>query len=60
MMYIFTSCTGAAMSIIVAQPLDVIKTRIQGKEFGAKHESGLQIVAKMVRNEGVGAFANGK
>jgi hypothetical protein len=52
------SIVGACSSIAVAQPLDVIKTRIQQREFGDK-TSGLSILTKMIRNEGFGAFFKG-
>lgn len=52
------SCAGAAASLIVSAPLDVIKTRIQNKSFGVK-ESGWKIVGGMVKNEGVGSFFKG-
>jgi len=53
------SCGGAAASIIIAQPLDVIKTRIQGKAFGAAHESGFNMITNMIKTEGISSFSNG-
>jgi hypothetical protein len=38
--------------------MDVVKTRIQNKDFGAKH-SGLTILAEIVREEGPTAFFKG-
>lgn len=52
------SCTGAIASITVAQPLDVIKTRIQHRPFHSP-ESGASIVVNLVRHEGFGAFFKG-
>uniref|UniRef100_A0A6S9FYM8 Mitochondrial carrier protein n=1 Tax=Ditylum brightwellii TaxID=49249 RepID=A0A6S9FYM8_9STRA len=52
------SCAGAIASISVAQPLDVIKTRIQSRPFNSP-ESGMSIVSNLVKNEGVGAFFKG-
>lgn len=52
------SCAGAIASITVAQPLDVIKTRIQNRPFNSP-ESGVSIVKNLVKNEGVGGFFKG-
>ena len=52
------SCVGATASITVAQPLDVIKTRVQSRPFGSS-ETGFTIVLNLVRNEGFGAFFKG-
>lgn len=53
-----SSSAGAVASITVAQPLDVIKTRIQKRPFNSP-ESGLSILAKLIKNEGVGGFFKG-
>jgi len=53
-----SSSAGAITSISVAQPLDVIKTRIQNKPFNSP-ESGFSIVKKLVKNEGIGGFFKG-
>lgn len=52
------STAGATASITVAQPLDVIKTRIQNRPFNSP-ESGVSIITKLVRNEGAGGFFRG-
>ena len=52
------SIAGASASLIVSAPLDVIKTRIQNRNFD-KPESGFRILSKMVRNEGFTAFFKG-
>ncbi|KAJ3196511.1 hypothetical protein HK101_008694 [Irineochytrium annulatum] len=52
------SIAGAIASITISAPLDVIKTRIQAKT-NANAESGLTIVAKMMREEGFGSFFKG-
>ncbi|ROW10666.1 hypothetical protein VPNG_05138 [Cytospora leucostoma] len=52
------SIAGATASITVAAPFDVVKTRIQNRNF-ENPESGFQIVTKMARNEGPGAFFKG-
>lgn len=52
------SIFGASASLIVSAPLDVIKTRIQNRNF-ENPESGARIVASMFKNEGVPAFFKG-
>ncbi|KAG7699616.1 hypothetical protein KL933_001036 [Ogataea haglerorum] len=52
------SIFGASASLIVSAPLDVIKTRIQNKNFES-NESGFTILKNMARNEGVTAFFKG-
>lgn len=52
------SCVGATASISIAQPLDVIKTRVQSRPFRST-ETGFSIVVNLVRNEGFGAFFKG-
>mmetsp|Transcript_18462 Transcript_18462/g.39934 ORF Transcript_18462/g.39934 Transcript_18462/m.39934 type:complete len:322 (+) Transcript_18462:133-1098(+) len=52
------SCVGATASISVAQPLDVIKTRIQNRPFDSP-ESGRQILKRLIENEGVGGLFKG-
>lgn len=52
------SIAGATASIIVSAPLDVIKTRIQNRNF-ENPEGGMQILTKMARNEGMGSFFKG-
>jgi hypothetical protein len=52
------SCAGAVASITVAQPLDVIKTRIQNRPFHSP-ESGVSVVTNLMKNEGFGAFFKG-
>lgn len=49
------SGVGSCASIIVASPLDVVKTRLQSQGFGSK-ESGFRIVGRMARHEGPGSF----
>nr|CAG8655408.1 4558_t:CDS:2 [Entrophospora candida] len=46
------SIGGAIASISVAQPLDVVKTRIQNRPFDSP-ETGTQIIRKMILKEGV-------
>lgn len=53
-----SSSAGAVASITVAQPLDVVKTRIQNRPFKSP-ESGVSIVTKLIKNEGVGGFFKG-
>lgn len=52
------SIFGASASLIVSAPLDVIKTRIQNKNFESS-ESGFTILKNMARNEGFFAFFKG-
>ncbi|ORZ41358.1 mitochondrial carrier domain-containing protein [Catenaria anguillulae PL171] len=53
-----SSMVGSIASIVVAAPLDVVKTRIQNRPFDSP-ESGYTIIKNMVRNEGMGAFFKG-
>ncbi|KAI8968463.1 mitochondrial carrier domain-containing protein [Mycotypha africana] len=53
-----SSIGGAVASITVAAPLDVVKTRIQNRNF-ENPESGLKIIKDLVKNEGVTAFFKG-
>ncbi|CAJ0898836.1 2501_t:CDS:2, partial [Entrophospora sp. SA101] len=46
------SIGGAIASISVAQPLDVVKTRIQNRPFDSP-ETGTQIIRKMILKEGI-------
>lgn len=52
------SIVGASASLIVSAPLDVIKTRIQNRNF-ENPESGFRIVGQMMRNEGLTSFFKG-
>ncbi|KAJ3284035.1 hypothetical protein HK104_010126, partial [Borealophlyctis nickersoniae] len=52
------SCAGAAASIAVASPLDVVKVRVQAAPIG-QPVSGWMIVKEMLKKEGVRAFAKG-
>ena len=52
------SICGASASLIVSAPLDVIKTRIQNRNFEEK-ESGFKIVRNMARHEGFSSFFKG-
>ena len=45
------SIMGAAASLTVSAPLDVVKTRIQNKNFDDPR-SGSSIIASMIKNEG--------
>lgn len=52
------SIAGASASLLVSAPLDVIKTRIQNRNF-ENPESGFKIVGSMMRNEGLSSFFKG-
>jgi len=52
------SIAGASASLVVSAPLDVVKTRIQNRNF-ENPESGFRIVSNMAKNEGAGAFFKG-
>ncbi|KAA6409930.1 MAG: mitochondrial carrier [Lasallia pustulata] len=52
------SIAGASASLIVSAPLDVIKTRIQNRNF-ENPESGFRIVSSMMKNEGFTSFFKG-
>lgn len=52
------SVAGASASLLVSAPLDVIKTRIQNRNF-ENPESGFRIVGSMMKNEGFTSFFKG-
>lgn len=52
------SIAGASASLLVSAPLDVIKTRIQNRNFD-NPESGFRIVGSMMKNEGISSFFKG-
>ena len=52
------SIFGASASLIVSAPLDVIKTRIQNRNFD-NPESGFKILKNMAKNEGITSFFKG-
>lgn len=52
------SVCGASASLVVSAPLDVIKTRIQNRNFD-NPESGARIVSNMLKNEGFTSFFKG-
>ncbi|MCJ1250014.1 hypothetical protein MMC30_007240 [Trapelia coarctata] len=52
------SIAGASASLIVSAPLDVIKTRIQNRNFD-NPESGFRILSNMAKNEGFTSFFKG-
>ena len=52
------SIVGASGSLIVSAPLDVIKTRIQNRNFD-NPESGFRILSNMARQEGLTSFFKG-
>lgn len=55
---IVASIFGASASLIVSAPLDVIKTRIQNRNF-ENPEGGMTILKNMLKNEGLTSFFKG-
>lgn len=55
---IVASIFGASASLIVSAPLDVIKTRIQNRNFD-NPEGGMTILKNMLKNEGLTSFFKG-
>jgi len=52
------STVGSCLSITITNPMDVVKTRIQNKSFDTK-ESGLRVIAAILKEEGPTAFFKG-
>jgi hypothetical protein len=52
------SIAGASASLLVSAPLDVIKTRIQNRNF-ENPESGFRIISNMMKHEGFTSFFKG-
>jgi len=52
------SIFGSICSLMISSPFDVVKTRIQNARFEDKRR-GLAIVAKLIKQEGPGAFYKG-
>ncbi|KAI1325640.1 mitochondrial carrier domain-containing protein [Xylariaceae sp. FL0255] len=52
------SIAGASASLVVSAPLDVIKTRIQNRNF-ENPESGFRILSNMAKHEGISSFFKG-
>ncbi|RKF62718.1 Mitochondrial GTP/GDP carrier protein 1 [Golovinomyces cichoracearum] len=52
------SIAGASASLLISAPLDVIKTRIQNRNFD-KPETGFKIVSNMMKYEGFSSFFKG-
>lgn len=53
-----TSTVGSLASIFVASPLDVVKTRIQNRDFNDPR-GGMSIVKDLIQKEGPTAFFKG-
>lgn len=52
------SAFGAFLAIVVSSPMDVVKTRLQNKDFGTTVR-GSTVVAEIFRDEGIAAFSRG-
>ena len=57
--YFICSTAGSVASITVSSPLDVIKTRIQNKDFGDNSGNGFKIIRNIIKNEGPTGFFRG-
>jgi hypothetical protein len=57
--YFICSTAGSVASIAVSSPMDVIKTRIQNKNFGDNSGSGFNIISSIIKNEGPTGFFRG-
>eukprot|EP00240_Pyramimonas_obovata_P013221 CAMPEP_0118921156 /NCGR_PEP_ID=MMETSP1169-20130426/521_1 /TAXON_ID=36882 /ORGANISM="Pyramimonas obovata, Strain CCMP722" /LENGTH=247 /DNA_ID=CAMNT_0006861831 /DNA_START=230 /DNA_END=973 /DNA_ORIENTATION=+ len=53
-----TSTVGSVASIVVASPMDVIKTRIQNRDFNDPRSGG-QVIKDLLKQEGPTAFFKG-
>lgn len=53
------SIAGATASISVAQPFDIVKTRLQNTNFGEKSLGGVTVFSQIVKNEGPTALFKG-
>eukprot|EP01066_Platyproteum_vivax_P015289 Platyproteum_vivax@DN6775_c0_g1_i1.p1 len=49
---------GAIASLLVSSPFDVVKTRLQGSQWGT-HESGISVIKHLLREEGWTCFFKG-
>jgi len=55
--FVASTC-GASASILVSQPLDVIKTRVQSRSFDSP-EPGMTVVRNLLKGEGASALFKG-
>ncbi|KAI5480896.1 mitochondrial carrier protein, GTP/GDP transporter [Pseudohyphozyma bogoriensis] len=53
-----SSIAGSVSSIVISQPLDVIKTRIQNQNFESKN-GGVAVIKDLMKNEGFAGFFKG-
>lgn len=56
--HFIASAVGSIASIVVANPFDVVKTRIQNKPFD-QPMTGMQITRQILAQEGLSAFMKG-
>lgn len=56
---IFASTIGSCLSVTITNPLDVVKTRIQNREFHHEKVTAPMIINQMIREEGPAAFFKG-
>jgi len=52
------STCGSVASVALTNPMDVIKTRVQNKQFGEKVSAG-HVIKQLLKNEGATAFFKG-
>jgi|UniRef100_A0A7S4LCS1 hypothetical protein len=55
---LIASISGSVASITVAAPMDVVKTRIQNRDFGDPR-SGVKVITDLIATEGPSAFFKG-
>lgn len=55
---IAASTVGSVLSIAITNPMDVVKTRIQNKDFNEKH-TAQKVIREIMRDEGMTAFFKG-
>jgi len=56
--HLVAAITGSVLSIVMASPFDVIKTRLQRQNFD-QHMTGRELIKELHRTEGYGAYFKG-
>ena len=52
-------CSGGAIGVGVAYPLDTLKTKLQARESGGSNQGSLAVAVDIVREEGMSGFYGG-